>query len=83
MSDIARIGSLELPFGKYKGESIEDIYITNEGYLEFLANEMQDSAIVIVLGQYLRAMKYGTGVSADGAYMRKATQTEQYKNGEY
>lgn len=43
-----------MPFGKFKGEFIEDIALENRSYLEWLINNSDsDSALSICLEEYL------------------------------
>ena len=49
-----RIGKLAMPFGKFKGEFIEDIMLENRGYLEWFAGSVDnDSALSICIEVYL------------------------------
>jgi uncharacterized protein (DUF3820 family) len=50
---IGKIGEAEMPFGKYKNRSIDDIYHEDKGYLNWMHESNPDSFIGICLGLYL------------------------------
>lgn len=59
MEQAAQIGEFEMPFGKYKNMSVNDIYKESKNYLEWMYDRDPDSFIGFCLGIYLQVKNGG------------------------
>ena len=49
-----------MPFGKYQGQTLEEIYIEDKGYIEWLVDNMENDRIRESAEQCLEEMKMVT-----------------------
>ena len=51
------VAKYEMPYGKFKGQRIEDLILTERGYLDWLAENGRDPIFVFALNKYLDTVK--------------------------
>lgn len=47
------VSEYEMPYGKHKGLQIQDLHVTEKGYLEWLSENSRDPIFKYVLAAYL------------------------------